>query len=70
MSDLPHQVQRKMDIEVDSADLTTYVKLPQLRGGKWTATPMTVLIHVAAMRHQWRVEIAEQLKWLEGDDDE
>lgn len=62
-----------MDIEVDSADLTTYVKVPGLRNGRWARVKMIDLIRVSARRYQWRVEIQQQIDWLckdEGDDNE
>ena len=70
MSGLPHQVQRKMDIIVDSADLTTYVKVPGLRSYRYTRVKLEDLIRVSAKRHTWRVEIQQQIDWLCGDDDE
>lgn len=66
----PHQVQRKMDIQIDTADLTPYVKVPGLRAGRWTPVRYCDLIRVAAKRHQWREEISETLRYLNGEDDE
>jgi hypothetical protein len=84
MSGLPHQVQRVMDIQVDTSyplrvsDLNqfpkvhaTYVKVPGLRNHRWTKVKMTDVILVSAKRHQWREEIQSQIDWLckdEGDD--
>jgi len=59
-----------MDIHVDTADLTTYVKVPLIRTNRWSPVSLVGLIAVAAKRHQWRMEIAESLKWLNGDKDE
>lgn len=70
MSDTPHPTQRKMDIEVDSADLAVYVKLPALRHAPWVPVSVTTLILTAAKRHQWREEINDALKYLNGDSDE
>jgi hypothetical protein len=70
MSNLPHQIQRQLEIIVDDADMATYVKVPSLRSGRWTKVAMDDLIRVSAQRHQWRTEVRDTLKRLEGDDNE
>lgn len=70
MANTPHQLQRKMDIEIDSADLTVYVKLPTLRSGRWVACSIVDVILVAAKRAKWRAELEETLRYLNGEDDE
>lgn len=70
MSMTPHQVQRTLDIQIDTADFTLYVKTPSLRNNRWVPATLRFLIQLSAKRHQWRVEITEELKRINGDEDE
>lgn len=84
MSGLPHQVQRVMEIMVDAERPVVqwdwnqdvkihglYVKVPGLRNHRWTKVKIEDLIKVSARRHQWRMEIRNQIDWLcKGEEDE
>lgn len=83
MSELPHQVQRKLEIMIDSAAPFreeycdpypringNYVRTPSLRGTRWVRANMTRIIRVAAKRHQWREEITAELKRINGEDND
>lgn len=85
MGHYPHQVQRKLEVRVDSdrplceyeADTPetyprifgNYVMQPTQRAARWTPIMMAGFIQLSAKRHRWRVEITEELKNL-GDADE
>lgn len=84
MSGLPHQVQRKMDIVIDSARSLSidyqetqmpkihgvYIKVPGLRSHRYAKVSIVDVIRVSVKRHLWRVEIQEQINWLCKDADD
>lgn len=85
MKHLPHQVQRKLEIRVDS-DMPlkwyhantpetyprifgNYVMQPTMRNARWNPITMSGIILLSAKRHRWRVEISEELKNLDDDNE-
>lgn len=66
----PHQLQREVDLHIDTADMTLYVKIPSLRQGRWLPASVDFVIHVAAKRHSWRMDLQNELRQILGDDDE
>lgn len=67
---MPHQLQRKLEIKiVDFVVLTTYIRAHDWHENQWALVSMRDVIRLAAKRHSWRLEIAEELKNL-GEDDE
>lgn len=71
MPGIPRNMQmnlRRLELHMDTADMTLYAIVPGLRSARWTPVTMRELIIGCAQRHQFRVELAKDLRNMQGDD--